>query len=163
MYLQKSLKNISLNKLKNKFSPVYSLLFFIWIYYVIIYTFSSSRGAALAAVLTHWSSVLFHVLFITCKGYYKTTWTGERLSKCYTHKIRLLKSVCILLYAWRKNLHFFNAYKNVKYVKFCFKDVSQYRTWRNQMLFSQCVNKYKSIGLQTFVFYKDSIALLFVF
>lgn len=42
-----------------------------------IYVFEmNTRGAALAAVLTHWSSVLFHVLFITCKGYYKTTWTG---------------------------------------------------------------------------------------
>ena len=33
-------------------------------------------GAALAAALTHWASVILHVSFIVARDYYKTTWTG---------------------------------------------------------------------------------------
>ena len=34
-------------------------------------------GAALAAALTHWASVILHVSFIVAREYYKTTWTGN--------------------------------------------------------------------------------------
>ncbi|XP_061163197.1 multidrug and toxin extrusion protein 1-like [Saccostrea echinata] len=42
-----------------------------------------TRGAALALTLTYWCSVLFHVLFIICRGYYKTTWKGWSRESLY--------------------------------------------------------------------------------
>ncbi|XP_062591747.1 multidrug and toxin extrusion protein 1-like [Saccostrea cucullata] len=42
-----------------------------------------TRGAALAATLTHWFSALLHVLFIRCKGTYKATWTGWSKGSLY--------------------------------------------------------------------------------
>ncbi|XP_061163205.1 multidrug and toxin extrusion protein 1-like [Saccostrea echinata] len=42
-----------------------------------------TRGAALATTLTHWCSALFHILFIICRGYYKTTWKGWSKESLY--------------------------------------------------------------------------------
>lgn len=42
-----------------------------------IYRFFSFRGAAIAVVLSQWSSVILHVLFTNCTGYTKETWKGQ--------------------------------------------------------------------------------------